>query len=158
MVLLVALVTVGCRRTRKAYYPNGNLRSEISLKGGHYHGPARFYYEEGTLQMECSYAGDSLEWAMIRYYETGARKEEMYFRKNRRDSIYRLWNPQQVLLAECFYRDSLLEGECRIYYDNGTMKSTGRYSRGEATGQWLFFDENGHLIGKENWGEKGSDP
>jgi len=145
------MLLVSCNRVQTDYYPNGNIRSEITMKRGHYHGRATFHYDDGTILMECTYVNDSLDGLMTRYYETGTRKEMMFYKKNRPDSIYRLWNPQEKLLVECFYRDSLLNGSYREFYNNGQIKSSGQYNHGQMEGQWLFYDQNGYIFKKENY-------
>ena len=40
----------------------------------------------------------------------------------------------------------VLNGECREYHENGNLKSIRNYTKGEQTGSWKAFDENGKLI------------
>jgi antitoxin component YwqK of YwqJK toxin-antitoxin module len=150
LLFSLSLLLASCTQVKTDYYPNGKIRSEITMDGKRYYGPAYFYYEDGTLLMECSYLNDSLDGKLVRYFETGRMKEMMFYHKNRPDSLYKLWNPQGQLLMECFYKDSLLDGNYRDYYTSGQVKSSGEYHAGEPIGLWLFYDQNGYIIRKES--------
>lgn len=139
-----------CSHVKTDHYPNGSIRSEITIQGGHFNGPARFYFESGALMTECHYVNDSLEGQLIRYHENGSRQEVKYYKMNRPDSTCRSWNGQGQLLVDAFYHLGLLEGNYREYYDNGQLKTSGRYRNGEPVGLWLYYDQNGYVIGKEN--------
>ena len=38
------------------------------------------------------------------------------------------------------------EGEYIEYYENGKIKTKGNYEKGNKSGNWQYFDENGVLI------------
>lgn len=149
--LFMLLLFTACSHVKTDHYPNGNIRSEITIKGDHYNGPALFYYNDGILMMECNYLNDSLEGLLTRYHENGAKKEILYYKMNKPDSICKRWNAQGQLLEESFYHDGLLEGNYRNFYDNGQMKSSGEYRTGQPIGLWLFYDQNGYVVHKENY-------
>ncbi|PHR69402.1 MAG: hypothetical protein COA67_10540 [Lutibacter sp.] len=48
------------------------------------------------------------------------------------------------------YVEGLLEGECRLFYEKGTLKSSGYYSYYK-TGEWYNFHENTQLYQAELW-------
>ena len=49
------------------------------------------------------------------------------------------------LVKEQFtYRNGVLHGEALAWYKNGQMRRRGYYSKGEISGNWEFWDENGH--------------
>ena len=69
----------------------------------------------------------------------------------------RLWTYKypsgQIKSEEAWYLDRR-EGEYIEYYENGNIKTKGNYVKGNKSGNWQYFDENGVLIEtKKNYGE-----
>ncbi len=147
ITVLAILFLWSCQNTRKDYYPNGILRSEITIKHGKYHGRALFYYEDGTKQMECFYSDGKLEGPMIRYYNTGRQKESIFYRNNKPDSLCKTWDPKGNLILLCTYRDSLLHGPYTEFYDNGLKKIQGQYVGGLFDGKWFYYSSDGFIVG-----------
>jgi antitoxin component YwqK of YwqJK toxin-antitoxin module len=145
------LVIWSCTRVSTEYWPNGNVKSTITLKGSKYNGPAAFYYEDGTIQMECNYRNNLLDGRLIRYYSTGMKKEETIYKENKTDSIYRFWDFTGNILVEAKYSDSLLNGPYREYYSGGGLKTEGRYVKGSFDGKWLWYDEDGLIVGTADY-------
>jgi len=103
---------------RKAYWKNGNLKSETPYKK-HYgigykklkttltpHGISKEYYEDGTLKIEDPYID-------------GERTGELKFYDN-----------NGTLEAVVTYKDSKKHGEKVFYYSDGTVMDTEYYRNG----------------------------
>ena len=93
VLLIIPFTLLSCTRVKKEFWPNGNIRTEISMKGGTYNGPSKWFFEDGTLQMECVYKDDKLNGTMVRYYGTGTKKEQITYKDNKPegDSIILGW-------------------------------------------------------------------
>jgi len=141
------LILTGCRNRQREYYPDGALKSEITVRHGLYDGPAVFYFEDGTRQMECTYISGKLDGPMNRYYNTGKRMESMFYRTNRPDSLFRAWDPKGNLILLCNYRDSLLDGPYTEFYPEGGIKARGQFSGGLFDGKWMYFSPEGNIAG-----------
>jgi hypothetical protein len=72
----------------------------------------------------------------------------MYYRRNKLDSLYRLWDGEGRLVSEMHYTDSLPNGPYREFYPNGKVKTEGQYVKGSFDGTWLYYDDEGLIIGK----------
>jgi antitoxin component YwqK of YwqJK toxin-antitoxin module len=145
---VMLLAFTACMRVQTDRWPNGNLKSSISMRGESYHGPASWYYEDGTLQMECSYRNNLLEGRLMRYYSSGMKKEEVYYKQNKADSVYKFWDVAGYLLVEAFYHDSLLDGKFLEYYPGGgPLKTEGSYKNGMYEGKWFWYDGEGAIAG-----------
>lgn len=51
--------------------------------------------------------------------------------------------------------DGKFEGDAVSYYQNGKVKSKGKYHDGLYSGVWEYYDENGRLIRKEGYDSNG---
>jgi hypothetical protein len=48
--------------------------------------------------------------------------------------------------------DGTMNGEYRLFYENGTAKTKGYYTHGAKSGTWSYFDKDGGLISTEEIG------
>lgn len=56
-----------------------------------------------------------------------------------------IWN-RDILLAEGLYdNQGRKQGIWKYYWQDGTLKATGKYSNDRKDGQWKYYFENGHL-------------
>lgn len=144
---LLLLAATACTRVKTDHWPDGTIRSSITVRGSNYHGPAFWYYEDGTPQMECNYKNNLLEGRLLRYYDSGLKKEEVLYKQNKADSTYKFWDVAGNLLVEAFYRDSLLDGKFLEFYPGGQLKTEGWYKNGMFDGNWFWYDSDGLIVG-----------
>lgn len=90
----------------KSYYPDGNLRSEISYVNDILDGSSYWYYPNGNLKMMKEFSKGKLNGYVREYYENGLLKEEYAV------------------------REGIKNGTHRIYYDNGALKEISIYENG----------------------------
>jgi antitoxin component YwqK of YwqJK toxin-antitoxin module len=150
-LFLLLLTATACTRVQTEYWPNGNLKSTVAMRGDSYNGPASWYFEDGTLQMECTYRNNLLEGRLSRYYTTGMKKEEVYYKGNKADSLYRFWDVAGNLLVEAVYRDSLLDGKFLEFYPGGKLKTEGWYKKGMFEGKWFWYDDDALIAGTADY-------
>ena len=65
MCLFTFLIVTYCNaeaEVKKEYYPNGQLMSEVSLKGGKQEGITKEYYENGNVWLEAFFKDGKREW------------------------------------------------------------------------------------------------
>ena len=55
----------------KAYYENGNLKSELRYKDGRLNGKCVWYYPNGKPELSINYVMDTLQGESPRWYENG---------------------------------------------------------------------------------------
>ncbi len=56
-----------------------------------------------------------------------------------------------------YYNNNLVEGPIKKYYKDGVLKAEGNYMDWRIkVGEWKYYDKNGKLASKLDYGEKGS--
>lgn len=65
---------------KKTYYPNGQLKSEITYLGNDIHGVSYFYYENGRVKVKENYDHGLLDGISRSYYKSGKLENEMLFK------------------------------------------------------------------------------
>lgn len=63
-------------------------------------------------------------------------------------------NGQALFIVE-LNNDGQLEGKARNFYPDGKLKSQGNYYNGLYSGVWEYYDEQGKLVSKEEYGKEG---
>lgn len=104
----------------KTYFPNGNLKNEITYDNNRQFGYAKAYYESGELQEEGQW--ENMRWvgSYKTYYKNG--KTEYDFKYN---------------------SNGKRDGEQYYGYENGEMMMQGLMQDGKETGVWKEQYENG---------------
>ncbi|MCK7516954.1 MAG: hypothetical protein MZV64_04120 [Ignavibacteriales bacterium] len=74
------------------------------------------------------------------------KKEEVYYKGNKADSLYGFWDAAGNLLVEAAYRDSLLDGKFLEFYP-GETQTEGWYKKGMYEGKWFWYDEDALIAG-----------
>ena len=55
-----------------------------------------------------------------------------------------LFNNSDIVKEQFTFRKGLLNGETLVWYKNGQIHRKGSYSRGQISGKWIFWDEEGN--------------
>lgn len=106
----------------KTYYPNKNLKSEITYKNGQPNGYAKLYYENGELSEEGNWSGA---------YWTGE---------------YRFYHRNGNLRYNWFYTESGdRNGIQKYFYQNGALRIIGAWSEGEENGLLIEYFADGRV-------------
>lgn len=109
------------------YYVNGNIESSVIFENGKADGVATFYYddEQQSVKAKATFKQGSVEDVLREYYRNGVRKAQIEFKKGR------------------------AEGIAEYYYNNGNLMIQGRFHKGEKSGNWRHYTEDGQLFDKE---------
>lgn len=142
------MMILGCQKVDVTYWPNGNKKSEISMKGGNYHGPATFWFEDGTVQTSCNYQDNQLEGTLISRHSNGAVQAEQSYRKGKLHGLAKGYDSYGKLGSEANYLDGVLHGRYTEYYPGFGIKLEGNYNHGDHEGTWLYYDVGGKIIGE----------
>ncbi len=117
----------------KAYYPNGNISCDFSLKSGYYEGPYRMYHSSGKIESDEVFSSHEKEGPAKYYFPNGQiQSEENYF-YDRKNGTFRTYNEKGILLKEETFIMDEQHGHSR-YYDPATGKlvKTVQYTFGQA--------------------------
>ncbi|MEI6456280.1 MAG: hypothetical protein WCO93_08325 [bacterium] len=147
------LLITACTRVQTEKWPNGNLKSEITMHGGQRNGPARYWFEDGNIQMECIYKDDMLNGNLTRYfaYPEGAREEQQTYINDTLDGTDLLWDRAGNVLIQSHFLKGKLHGTYHEFYENKLIKAEGSYVNGNIDGLWLYYDDTGLVVGKGNF-------
>lgn len=147
-LLLVLLLFTGCTRTEKSYDAQGNLRSEISYRGGQIHGKALWYYHTGEPQQEFIYHNGLLEGPSRRWYFNGQLESETHYREGKKHGSDRGWDERGTLLLRQYWMNDTLDGRYEEYFPNGKPRILGKYEMGFFDSTWTYLDERGLVVGQ----------
>jgi antitoxin component YwqK of YwqJK toxin-antitoxin module len=110
-----------CDYLERAWYKNGQIKSEKFVTYGTSIGPHRAWYENGQKRFD---------W---------------YFNESRElEGKYQKWNGAGQLTHELHFKNGKKDGLCR-WYENGQLESEGHLKNNEHVGVWKYFHENGKL-------------
>lgn len=106
----------------KAYYKNGNIKSEITYINGEKKGYAKIYYENGKIAEEGTWLVDKWVGSYKSYYSNG--------------KLSYLWNFNEHG-SRCGYQ--------KYFYENGKIKIEGEWEDGQETGVIKEYFSSGSL-------------
>lgn len=142
------LLISACSKTKKEYWENGNIKSELSYNNKKLDGLATWYYENGVKQMECTYAEDIINGTMNRWYQNGNKESELLYANNKLNGLSKTWYSSGKLQSKQNYKNDTLDGMSEEWHENGQLKIKGLYKKGKFDGDWLYYDKNGFKVGE----------
>jgi len=104
----------------KEFYPNGNLKGEMTFENGIPNGPVKTYYEDGTLETTGTYKNAKKDGLSVKYYKDG-------------------------LVSKIIFKEDMPVMR-KTYYPNGNLKTELPFAGGMPNGMAKTYDENGKLI------------
>ncbi|MBU0765295.1 MAG: toxin-antitoxin system YwqK family antitoxin [Bacteroidetes bacterium] len=119
----------------KNYYPNTNLKSEITYVHGKPNGYARFYYENGSISEEGIWKGTKWTGDYKYYYDNGKQKYEWQYNESGKRT-----------------------GEQKYFHENGQLSIAGQWQDGKESGVIKEYDESGKLIAEKTFNDGKLDP
>ena len=129
----------------RAYYENGNIKSELRYKDGKLNGECKWFYSNGKPEMMVHYDMNVLNGEAMRWYENGNEEARFYFKDNQYDSIFESYNVSGILVKKENYKDGVLNGLTYQWYSNGKPFLEGEYLDGMMHGAWIMYYENGSI-------------
>lgn len=104
-------------------YPNGKIRSEITMKNGKKNGRATDYYESGVKHLEIDYVNNIKHGWARRYYENGKLYQETPYDSGEMHGIQKKYRENGKLSAEIPYRHNLPCMGLKEYVLDGSPKT-----------------------------------
>lgn len=105
----------------KEFHENGNLRKEVRLKNGNYHGLYKEYYDNGYI------------------------KKVVHYKEHKKNGYYKLFYENGYLNIKIPYRLGIINGNIKYYYDNGILGIQTSYRSNKKNGKMKFYDKEGNL-------------
>ena len=141
----------------KEYYDNGNLKSIETQVNGKANGPAKIYYESGELQLSTNFQTVEIDGKSIKlpvgetigYFKDGTIGGQGSFSiadgKSIKEGQHKMYYENGNLKSLDSYKNGIKDGEKKEFYENGKKKLVASYSNGKETGLKLSYYQNGNL-------------
>jgi antitoxin component YwqK of YwqJK toxin-antitoxin module len=146
--LLLLLLLSACTQTQKEFYPDGGLKSEITMSGGKMNGPSVWYWNDGTKMMECTYVDDLLEGEVIRWYFNGNKQRTDQFQLGKKNGLSIIYDEGGNKTTEETYTNDTLNGLYKEFFPDGQVMVDGQFLKGLYNGIWTYYDQRGLIVGK----------
>ncbi len=152
-------------------YPSGKLRYTGQFRAGKPFDVFKYYFKNGDLKTVLTYdAEDQHRAYAVHYYQTGEKMAEGWYHDQKKDSLWKTYGANEVVLSEgkyfegekfgrwrTFYQNGRLAeekyfdkdleiGELKVYFDNGKLSQLGHYKNGFLDGPTVFFDPEGDTL------------
>ncbi len=176
---------VNDRKEGKAfyYYPNGNIKEELSYFEGKKQGPGKEFDQDGTVITLFEYNNNYLilrekinrfdaqgmkQSIWKTFYPDGKVQKEMKFVNDKYDGYYKEFNENGNLILSLKYLDGKItetqndlsikeEVDFRRQFDdNGKLISSGGYKDNKPVGVHRFYDGSGKVINAKIYNDSGN--
>ncbi|RLD78420.1 MAG: hypothetical protein DRJ15_11590 [Bacteroidetes bacterium] len=148
VLLTLAIIFSACSDVEKTYWENGNIKSELPYKNAKLNGTAIWYYEDGTVQMEVPYEDDEIKGTSIRYHDNGRKELEETYINNVRQGKAVAYSYPGKRIEQKYYVNDTLHGKYYKWHGNSELQISGELVNGLFEGTWLYYDDEGDLIGE----------
>ena len=133
------------------YDKNKNKVSEGKLVNKLSEGLWTYYHKASKAIMATeNYTKGKLEGLRSVYYPNGKIAEEIIYKNNLKNGIYKRYTESGIIIEESNYKNNEYDG-LAIFRDpdDGTIVSKGKFVNGKKMGIWQFFAK-GELVKEEN--------
>lgn len=133
------------------YDKKKNKVSEGKVVNKLYEGQWKYYHKASKNIMATeNYSKGKLEGSRFVFYPSGKIAEEMIYKNNLKNGIYKRYTETGIVIEESNYKNDKFES-LAIFRDadDGTIVSKGKFVNGKKTGVWQFF-KKGNLIKEVN--------
>lgn len=104
------------------------------------------YYEDGALSAKVNHVQDTTIIDMVQFHPNGITvAAKGRFVKKRKEGMWGMWNESGVMISQENFKDSILDGECRYFYDSGKLLKSEVYKQGVKNGPFTEYYENGKM-------------
>jgi antitoxin component YwqK of YwqJK toxin-antitoxin module len=120
--------------TWKAYFSNGNPKSEITFNNDEPDGKVNFYYENGKIRESGLWKKDHWVGDYKYYFETGLISYEWHYNhKGKREGEQKYYHENGQLMYDGNWKDGKTEGPLKVYNNKGELTQEKMYSSGAIT-------------------------
>jgi len=126
---------------QKRWLADGPLYSEVTLKAGVPHGPAKIFDRTGAPVVIANLYAGRLDGRHLVGGKNTLRIEETFSRGTRRGAR-QIWQFWSLLVDEVYDTKGRLDGTYAIWRDRKTPRVQGTYDHGKRTGTWTWTDKN----------------
>jgi antitoxin component YwqK of YwqJK toxin-antitoxin module len=132
----------------KDYYKNGQLQMEgeySSLNPDIKEGLFYWYYKDGTWEHFGSYSNDLRDGGHMFVRENGKSLRLENYTDGILNGAYKEYNTVGICTLETVNIYGKKYGLTKVYYDDGTLHSSGKVEDGDKIGEWKYYDKSGNF-------------
>lgn len=127
------------------FYSDGTLKSEYTLnEKEEVEGPVKIYHPNGKLRETGTYKAGKRNGYFESWYENGNREAEAMLENDAYHGTYREYNEKGELIMSGSYKNNAEDGVWQ-FFENGKMLREGSISNKQEDGLWKYYDEEGNL-------------
>jgi hypothetical protein len=129
------------------YYPDGCIKSQITIKNGLRNGIAKNYDNRGRLISTAEYLNDKNEGWLINYNsDNGKIAIKAHYKDDEQDGQVFQYYREGMLFRESFYIKGRVNGMIKTYWPNGNLKAENTFKMGQAAIGLKEYRENGEVL------------
>jgi len=114
-----------------SYFPDGQVKSEITFQSNRPKGPYKVYYPNGVLQEEGSWQSNRNVGTFKRFHENGKLQQSFNFNASgKREGRQEYYHENGQLMIEGDWNGGKEGGELKEYYANGELRSVKHFNDG----------------------------
>lgn len=122
----------------------GQVAEEGDLLNGQKEGTWVTYHNSGLVASVTSYRGGKKHGFAMKADDTGSITERMFYVNDQLEGKRFLYNHTRVK-EEANYRNGKLDGERKLYYDDGKVQEEGNFKNGKRDGIAKWYDQQGSV-------------
>ena len=144
----------GEKALNKTYAPNGRVIATGYYVNQKKDGEWKYYDKDSgqLLLVEDNKDGQVNGWSRLYNPNNGVLAEETQYVNGQPEGLCHKFSDTGTLLMECQYHNGLLEGPAKTYYPSTAPKEVGQYLKGQKSGRWTTYNEEGDEIAVEEFG------
>ena len=125
------------------YDQKKNKVSEGKVVNKLYEGQWKYYHKASKVVMTIeNYSKGNLEGTRSVFYPSGKIAEEMVYKNNLKNGLYKRYTDAGIIIEESNYKNNEFDGLATFKDpDDGNLVSTGKFFNGKKVGIWQFFNK-----------------
>lgn len=125
------------------YDQKKNKVSEGKVVNKIFEGQWKYYHKASKVVMTIeNYSNGKLEGLRSVFYPNGKIAEEMVYKNNLKNGVYKRYTEAGIIIEESNYKNNEFDGLATFKDpDSGILVSTGKFRNGKKVGIWQFFDK-----------------
>ena len=151
LVLLIGVTIISCTDRNNGiteeFYPDGTIKSQITVKNGLRNGITKNFDEKGRLISTAEYVNDIREGWMMNYNpENGKLTAKAMYKADEQDGPVTLFYKEGMLFRESTYVKGRLDGIIKTYWPNGKIKAENTFRMGKPSIGLKEYDKDGKTL------------
>jgi len=152
IVLITGLFFFSCRFDQnngivEEYYPDGTIKSQITLKNGLRDGISKNFDERGRLLSTADYIDDKREgWVMNYNPQNGKLVIKAQYKNDIQDGPVTQYYREGTLFRESVYVQGRVDGMIKTFWPDGKIKAENIFKMGKPGIGLKEFDKSGKIL------------